>query len=136
MIGTAPLADYWLIRTEDVNGEYILEEYNWVTGAEYADSAGADIIIGTHPHVVGPVEIINGKPVVYSLGNFLFDQKSYLEDWATLFGLLGEGQIAPLIAAKFPLLEAAAANALLESGQVAGNVVLLAPELMQAEFVK
>jgi serine protease AprX len=44
MIGTAPLADYWLIRTEDVSGETLLEEYNWVSGAEYADSAGADII--------------------------------------------------------------------------------------------
>jgi len=33
-------------------------------------------------------------------------------------------------AAKFPILEAARANALLESGQVIGNVVLLAPELL------
>ena len=37
--------------------------------------AGADIIVGTHPHVVGKVECIQGKPVIYSLGNFLFDQK-------------------------------------------------------------
>jgi poly-gamma-glutamate synthesis protein (capsule biosynthesis protein) len=37
--------------------------------------AGADIIVGTHPHVVGKVHCIQGKPVVYSLGNFLFDQK-------------------------------------------------------------
>jgi hypothetical protein len=44
MIGTAPKANYLLIRSEDTNGESLLEEYNWVTGAEYADSAGADII--------------------------------------------------------------------------------------------
>jgi subtilisin family serine protease len=44
MVGTAPKADYYLIRSEDTNGESLLEEYNWVTGAEYADSAGADII--------------------------------------------------------------------------------------------
>lgn len=37
--------------------------------------AGADIIVGHHSHVVGRVECINGKPVVYSLGNFIFDQK-------------------------------------------------------------
>lgn len=37
--------------------------------------AGADVIVGAHPHVAGPVEIIDGKPVIYSLGNFLFDQK-------------------------------------------------------------
>ena len=44
MVGTAPKADYYLVRSEDTNGESLLEEYNWVTGAAYADSAGADII--------------------------------------------------------------------------------------------
>jgi len=44
MVGTAPKADYFLLRTEDTNGESLIEEYNWVSGAEYADSAGADII--------------------------------------------------------------------------------------------
>ena len=34
--------------------------------------AGADVIIGHHPHVLQPVEYIQGKPVAYSLGNFLF----------------------------------------------------------------
>jgi len=61
---------------------------------------------------------------------FLFDQRSYLEDWATLFTLLGQGKIKPVIAARFPILEAAKANALLESGQAAGNIILLAPELL------
>ncbi len=37
--------------------------------------AGADLVVGAHPHVVGNVECVQGKPVVYSLGNFLFDQK-------------------------------------------------------------
>jgi poly-gamma-glutamate synthesis protein (capsule biosynthesis protein) len=37
--------------------------------------AGADIIVGTHPHVPGSVACVDGKPVVWSLGNFLFDQK-------------------------------------------------------------
>jgi len=37
--------------------------------------AGADLIVGTHPHVFGQVGCIQGRPVVYSLGNFLFDQK-------------------------------------------------------------
>jgi poly-gamma-glutamate synthesis protein (capsule biosynthesis protein) len=36
--------------------------------------AGADLIIGTHPHVVEPVEIYKGKAIFYSLGNFIFDQ--------------------------------------------------------------
>jgi len=36
---------------------------------------GADIIIGSHPHVVQQPELIQGKPVFFSLGNHLFDQK-------------------------------------------------------------
>lgn len=43
-IGSAPEASFCLVRTEDVNSEYIVEEYNWARGAEYADSIGADII--------------------------------------------------------------------------------------------
>ena len=44
MVGTAPQADYWLIRTEDADTEYLIEELNWVSGAEFADSLGADVI--------------------------------------------------------------------------------------------
>ena len=33
--------------------------------------AGADAVIGTHPHVLQGIEFINGKPVFYSLGNFI-----------------------------------------------------------------
>ncbi len=44
LIGTAPEASYWLLRTEDAASEYLIEEDNWVAGAEYADSVGADII--------------------------------------------------------------------------------------------
>lgn len=36
--------------------------------------AGVDIVIGHHPHVVQGVEIYNGHPIFYSLGNFIFDQ--------------------------------------------------------------
>lgn len=40
---------------------------------EFIDS-GADIVVGAHPHVVQEIEIYNGKPIFYSLGNFVFDQ--------------------------------------------------------------
>lgn len=43
-IGSCPEASYYLLRTEDAPTEQIIEEYNWVLGAEYADSAGADLI--------------------------------------------------------------------------------------------
>ncbi|MBI1223259.1 MAG: S8 family serine peptidase [Bacteroidetes bacterium] len=44
MIGTAPDAYYWLIRTEDNFSEFPIEESNWIRGAEMADSIGADVI--------------------------------------------------------------------------------------------
>jgi serine protease AprX len=44
LVGTAPDASYYLIRTEDTGSEYIIEEYNWASGAEYADSVGADVL--------------------------------------------------------------------------------------------
>src|ERR1051325_6230791 len=44
IVGTAPKAKYWLLRTEDAGSEYPIEEDNWVAGAEYADSVGADVI--------------------------------------------------------------------------------------------
>lgn len=44
MIGTAPEASYWLLRTEDAGSEYPIEEANWICGAEFADSVGADVI--------------------------------------------------------------------------------------------
>jgi hypothetical protein len=43
--------------------------------AEWLTSHGADIIIGSHPHVIQAPEIINSRPVFFSLGNHLFDQK-------------------------------------------------------------
>lgn len=43
--------------------------------AEKLIDAGADAIIGHHPHVIQPHTTIKGKPVFYSLGNFIFDQK-------------------------------------------------------------
>jgi NADPH:quinone reductase-like Zn-dependent oxidoreductase len=61
---------------------------------------------------------------------YLRDKKPFMEDLPQLFKLLETGQIKPAIAQQFPLLEAAKANALLESGQVVGNLVLLAPELI------
>ena len=43
MVGTAPKASYYLIHTEDGDSENIIEEYNWVSGAEDADSLGVDV---------------------------------------------------------------------------------------------
>ena len=37
---------------------------------------GADVVIGAHPHVTQGIEMYNGKPIFYSLGNFIFDQSN------------------------------------------------------------
>jgi NADPH:quinone reductase-like Zn-dependent oxidoreductase len=74
----------------------------------------------------------NGKSFkLYGTSRYVvFDRRPLLEDWVVLFKLLEEGKIKPIIAEKFPILEAAKANELLESGTVIGNIVLLAPELL------
>lgn len=38
------------------------------------DEAGVDLIVGAHPHWVQNIEFYKGKPIIYSLGNFIFDQ--------------------------------------------------------------
>lgn len=45
------------------------------TDAKYMIQSGADIIIGTHPHVIQDIETINGRPIYYSIGNMIFDGK-------------------------------------------------------------
>lgn len=52
-----------------------LEEVQMSTGREYID-AGADIVIGAHPHCLQGIEYYQGKTIVYSLGNFWFNSKS------------------------------------------------------------
>ncbi len=42
--------------------------------AHAAVDAGADLVIGHHPHVVQSAEVYKGKHIYYSLGNFIFDQ--------------------------------------------------------------
>ncbi|MBQ8018288.1 MAG: CapA family protein [Methanobrevibacter sp.] len=37
---------------------------------------GADVVLGAHPHVTQGIEMYNGKPIFYSLGNFIFDQSN------------------------------------------------------------
>ncbi len=44
LVGAAPDASFWLLRSEDTETEYLVEEDNWISAAEFADSAGADVI--------------------------------------------------------------------------------------------
>jgi len=67
LIGTAPKSSYWLIRTEDINSEFLIEEDNWVAGAEFADSVGVDIINS-------------------SLGYFIFDDSTMNHTYSDMDG--------------------------------------------------
>jgi poly-gamma-glutamate capsule biosynthesis protein CapA/YwtB (metallophosphatase superfamily) len=57
------------------------EEYKYhpnasmVVLAHKAVDAGADMVIGQHPHTVQSIEVYKGKFIAYSLGNFIFDQR-------------------------------------------------------------
>lgn len=54
---------------------YDLEEVQLTTGKEYLD-AGADVIIGGHSHCLQGMEFYDDKPIIYSLGNYWFNNKT------------------------------------------------------------
>lgn len=43
--------------------------------AHAAINAGADLVLGHHPHTLEGIEVYKGKPILYSMGNFVFDQR-------------------------------------------------------------
>ena len=60
----------------------------------------------------------------YGTNVWRYGRGPFLHDWRVLFQLLEQGRISPIVAATFPLLEAAAANELLERHAVTGTIVL------------
>lgn len=74
ILGDAMDADYYLLRTEDIQSEYQIEDDNWASAAEYADSAGADVITSSlgytqfdDPNTNYTYADMNGKVAVASL---------------------------------------------------------------------
>lgn len=66
------LVDYLVVYVHwGVERETAPEDYQRVMGQQYID-AGADAVIGSHPHVLQPLEYYKEKPIMYSLGNFVF----------------------------------------------------------------
>lgn len=77
-----------VIKEADANADFVIAVVHWgteystklesvqlSTGKEYLD-AGADAIIGAHSHCLQGMEYYEGKPIVYSLGNFWFNKKT------------------------------------------------------------
>ena len=79
IIGTAPDAAYYLLRSENAGSEYPIEEAAWVSAAEYADSAGAWLINS-------------------SLGYTTYDDPSLSHTYAELDGKTAKASIAAGIA--------------------------------------
>lgn len=79
-------SDYQLIQDSKKVVDVLIVMVHW--GVEYKShptdqqkqiakefvNAGADVVVGAHPHWVQDVDTVGGKPVFYSLGNFIFDQ--------------------------------------------------------------
>ena len=58
--------------TED---SHDVTDYQKTMGYQFID-AGADIVVGGHPHVLQGIEYYNGKPILYSLGDFWFNYET------------------------------------------------------------
>ncbi|MGH2558402.1 MAG: CapA family protein [Thermomicrobiales bacterium] len=60
--------------------EYRDQPPDWaVEAAHAAIDAGAAMVVANHPHVIQGMEIYEGRPILYSLGNFVFDQAFSIE---------------------------------------------------------
>ena len=84
-VGTAPKASYFLCRTENINSENIIEEYNWVSAAEYMDSLGIDMIstslgyIGfDDPGASHDYEDFDGKTCIITIGSEIASSRGIL----------------------------------------------------------
>lgn len=69
-----PQCDFLLVFTHWGIEYHLSESAEQEAMARVAIDAGADFVIGAHPHVIQPSSSYRGKPIVYSLGNFVFDE--------------------------------------------------------------
>jgi len=92
--------------------------------AHAAIDAGADIVIGSHTHWAGGVEIYRGKPILYSLGDFVFDvQRSEQTEEGIIVEATYEGTtLVQLQLVPYVVLDGSQPNLLDPAGR--GKVVL------------
>ena len=74
-ISAAVVSSSVVIPYFHMGAEYVAIPPAWaVEGARAAIDAGAAMVVTNHPHVIQGMEIYNGRPIVYSPGNFIIDQ--------------------------------------------------------------
>ncbi len=85
-----------VIKKARETSDYVIVNVHW--GYEYLDwytpqhqelaykmfDAGADAVIGGHPHVLQGIQMVEGKPIFYSLGNFWFNNEDLYSGMAEL----------------------------------------------------
>lgn len=89
-----------------------LEEVQLSTGREYLD-AGADAVIGGHSHCLQGFEFYNGKPIIYSLGNFWFSGRT-LDSMLVTLHIYGDDTESRLDVSITPALQAGCATRAVE----------------------
>lgn len=90
---------------------------NQQTFAHFLIDQGVDAVIGAHPHVVEEAEIYKGKPIFYSLGNFIFDQyfSTDTQEGLSVGLILQHGKVASVYA--FPLQSAKSQPTLMDGAR-------------------
>jgi poly-gamma-glutamate capsule biosynthesis protein CapA/YwtB (metallophosphatase superfamily) len=71
---TRPKVDFLVVFTHWGIEYHPSESAEQFAMAQVAIDAGADFVVGSHPHVIQPSSTYRGKPIVFSLGNFVFDE--------------------------------------------------------------
>ena len=77
LVDIAALAERYDIVIPYIHGgvEYVEVPPQWlVDDCHAAIDAGASLVVTNHPHVIQGMEVYAGRPIVYSVGNFIFDQ--------------------------------------------------------------
>ena len=69
---------------------YMTPQASQVVMAKNIIDAGADAIWGHHPHVIQPIQFYQGKPIMYSTGNFTFGTMSKVDPSTGIFQLTYE----------------------------------------------
>ncbi len=93
------------IRMAHANADIVIVYEHWGTEllstptadhirlAHAAIDAGASIVLGAHPHVLGPVEAYHGGLIAYSLGNFIFDTQPGIQTRSAVLEISLHGPI-------------------------------------------
>ena len=108
MLRCWPSADQLVevLKEAKANSDYVILFIHWGTEREVdpdwcqnqqvpeLTATGVDLIIGSHPHILQPISVSNGVPIVYSTGNFWFNSKSL--DSCLIEVKLGDGGLKSL----------------------------------------